>query len=426
MERATAELEESQASAPPVRGPDTSFWEDDLELTTAVLKPYGEDEARAKWVDGLNTHELTVLCQAIGLGDLKPRQRKKAVIGVCEFLDPFILAKAFGRNMHKHAVRDVARRELDEDTLKVCQKKKDERESDKHSLLFALLATDSNHLRTVFHMNMVQRHSFARMELPKPPRFPKQDFRDWFTEERVTGILQEFDRECGDGMVSQLRDVIPWDDSTFVFIRRGCGQGHLLGADGGIFHGYTPEWIILHFERHAERVRISSKSQKPSIAIANLLASAYFDAKVEYQNQVAKTYTKQIQHFLKAMTEDEPAAVSLVEITVNRCGLRGAPKLCLSHGVASELRKALADFDGKVSGGLLKRVRDIDGIKVGYRGKRLQMTFQQEANETEEFIVRYSEGRLSMMERVEFEDGMRSSYGITAISNERRCANAAT
>ena len=147
---------------------------------------------------------------------------------------------------------------------------------------------------------------------------------------------------------------------------------------------------------------------------------------MNYQNQVVKTYTKQIQHFLKEMAEAEPAKVSLVEVIVNRCGLRGAPWLTLGHDSALELRKALVDFDGKVSGGLTKKIRDIDGIKVGYRGKRLNMTFQQDANEADSFIVRYSEGRLSMMERVAFEDEMRNTYGITAISNERRFANAAT
>ena len=128
-----------QAASSP-RRPDRTFWEDDLELSTAILKPYTDDESRQTWVEHLNTHELTILCQALDLGDLPPRQRKDAVVEVAESLDPFILAKDFGRHMHKHAVRDVARRALDQAALKVCQKKKDEDAYDKSSLLFALLA----------------------------------------------------------------------------------------------------------------------------------------------------------------------------------------------------------------------------------------------------------------------------------------------
>ncbi|HPS03384.1 MAG TPA: hypothetical protein PLA90_17735, partial [Candidatus Sumerlaeota bacterium] len=72
-------------------------------------------------------------------------------------------------------------------------------------------------------------------------------------------------------------------------------------------------------------------------------------------------------------------------------------------------------------GGLLDHLNHIESIKVLFAGKRVSVIFAHEEKQAEdEFTVRYSDHRLNVFQRQEFEHYMRQEYGIPILSTEKR------
>ncbi len=417
-------LHSAVATAPPFDDP---FWTDELEWPApATLRNYDDDESREHWVTKLSGRQLDVLCEHFGFTEVTSHQRKPAIIGMLEQLDPFIVIRAFGSSVNRHAARDVARRMLPKAVFDACVIKDDEGTYDTTALLFALFLQDHRNLRTAFHMTKVQKHSFARMQIGNPPARPGKSMQDWLTTHRVTRILKAVDMERSDGMPSELREIVSWDGSVFVFIRRGIGQRHVINDDNRIVHGRDPEWIVLQFSSGGDQVRICSKSNAVPLIIANEIASGYYGEAVEYTNQVEVTYAKQIEFLFKQLTTASDNPISLLQIAVNSSPLRGGAKLVMGASDHTSFIKSLVHFNEAIHGNLVARISSIDHIKVGFMGKKVDLTFDPEAGEPNAFIVRYGESRLSLVERARFEDSMRETYEITAISKERRFKNCAT
>ena len=97
------------------------------------------------------------------------------------------------------------------------------------------------------------------MRLKDTVRRPQQSFQEFLSPERVKDILDEFDYVKSDGRISEFKDVVNHNGHHLVFIRR-AERPDLLLQEGGIIHGYRPEWIILDFTDSAKRVNISSVS----------------------------------------------------------------------------------------------------------------------------------------------------------------------
>jgi len=186
-----------------------------------------------------------------------------------------------------------------------------------------------------------------------------------------------------------------------------------------VVHGYRPEWIILDFTEDAKRVNISSISVSVPLEIANRLASGYFHATCEYENECQITHAKQLEHFLKTLQAKDDGDLVLVEIVVTNSPLDGAPKFKISDADSKPIGRAIAHFERAV-GKLLVHVDHIDSVKVRYRKKRISLIFEPQDGSDGEYVVRYSDHRLNAGERRRFEELIRSSHGIEILSTEKR------
>ena len=62
----------------------------------------------------------------------------------------------------------------------------------------------------------------------------------------------------------------------------------------------------------------------------------------------------------------------------------------------------------------------IDGLKVEYYDKRIEVRFEKQETAGDEYIVRYFDSRLNALARKRFEDFMRETHGIPILSTEKR------
>src|SRR5690606_17899758 len=136
------------------------------------------------------------------------------------------------------------------------------------SLCFAIYAMEPNQLRRILHLHKIHKRGAARMIMKNGPRRPQQPLDEFFTQEKISPILEAFDTSQRDGRTGELMNIMVRDDHHIVFIRR-CFRSSFIVGDRGLVHGYQPEWIVLDFFDGAKRVNISSNSVAESLEIAN-------------------------------------------------------------------------------------------------------------------------------------------------------------
>ena len=412
MSHATVEKKQKFA------GPPRAFWEDDLELgmenALALAQAAGFME---DWIAHRTGRQLNVLFDCLGREANQSARRKKQALRPDDAgLRPFVLVEQFAKFKSKVAVTDLARGLLSQGILDACRVGAED--FDKVALLFAMYHQNWQDLRLVFHLDKIHKTGFARMRLGKSVRRPRQALKDFLQPDAVRDILVSFDKAKGDGRTSELKDVVVHDGRHLVFIRRAERPDHILHA-GQVVHGYRPEWIILDFTEDAKHVNISSVSVSVPLEIANRLASGYFHATCEYENECQITYTKQLERFLKTLQTKDDGDLVLVEIVVTNSPLDGAPKLKISDADSKPIGRALAHFERAI-GKLLAHVDHIDSVKVRYRKKRISLIFEPLDGSNGEYVVRYSDHRLNAGERRRFEELIRSSHGIEILSTEKR------
>ena len=211
--------------------------------------------------------------------------------------------------------------------------------------------------------------------------------------------------------------MIPHDGRFLVFIRRAERPDHILGSEG-VVHGYRPEWIILDFEEGAKRVRISSISVSVPLEIANRIASEYYGAPCEYENEAEITYAKQIAVSLRTLASAKDEEVRLVELVVRNSPHDGSPKLKITDPDSNCIGDGVAHFE-KAVGKLLDSVEEIESVKVSFRKKRVSLIFEP-LEEKDKDVVRYSDHRLNANERKLFENYMKDTHEIPVLSTEKR------
>jgi len=409
-----AVVEEKQALA----GPERTFWEDDLELGMENILTLAQAPGFMKdWITRRSGRQLSVMFDCLGMETNQSARRKKRDLRPDNpDLQPFVLVEQFAKFKSKVAVADLAQGLLPQDVLDACRIGAED--FDKVALLFGMYRRDWQDLRLVFHLDKIHKTGFARMRLRKPVRRPRQALKAFLQPDAVRGILAAFDKAKADGRTSELKDVVVHDGRHLVFIRRAERPDHILHA-GQMVHGYRPEWIILDFTEDAKRVNISSVSVSVPLEIANRLASGYFHATCEYENERQITYAKQLEHFLKTLQDKDDGDLVLVEIVVTNSPLDGAPKLKISDADSKPIGRAIAHFERAV-GKLLAHVDHIDSVKVRYRKKRISLIFEPQDGSAGEYVVRYSDHRLNAGERRRFEELIRSAHGIEILSTEKR------
>lgn len=408
-------IEQLEAAGVPGR----KFWEDDLEMAMApVLGRALENGHVAEWIGKRPGRQVSMLCRLLGVDeDASVRKQKAALQDLDDEALPYLLVDQFAKYKSKVAVIELAKGCLPPHVLEACQKDGEGEEFDTAALLFALYERDAANLRLVFHLDKIHKTGFARMKLKTKARKPARSLKDVLVEQQLRKTLQAFDKRKRDGRQSELKAVVPHGGRFLVFIRRANRPDLILG-NGGVMHGYRPEWIILDFEEGAKRVNISSDTVSIPLEIANRVASDYFGKDCEYDNESEITYAKQIQKLLKSLCDENVGEVVLVELVAGNCGLGGSPKIKITDPDSNSIGPAVAHFE-KAIGGLLDQVQHLESVKVYFRKKRVSLIFEAEEDE-DEYVVRYSDHRLNAGERILFENYMRQTHGIPVLSTEKR------
>jgi len=176
---------------------------------------------------------------------------------------------------------------------------------------------------------------------------------------------------------------------------------------------------VLDFFDGAKRVNISSLSVNDSLEIANRIASDYYGKDCEYQNESQITYAKQLDHFLRSLKNGNDSELTWVEMVVGNTPLDGSCGMKLTHDHSLSIGRGVVHFESAV-GAILRPLDGIENIKVRYSKKRVSLQFEKVDGADDEFVVRYSDHRLSPIERRRFEDYMRTTYAIPILSTEKR------
>lgn len=399
--------------------PPSEFWEDDLEMPLDhVLRTVNDDGFRNEWVEKRTGRQLTVLCNALGVDHAASTRKKRAAIEAGDgSLDPFVLVERFSQFKSKISVIDFAQRVLAKETLQACRI--DEENFDKIALLFALFTRKWSDLRLVYHLDKIHKTGFARMKIAGHARKPPKSLDEYLKPPVVKKVLSDFDKARGDGLTSELKDVITHDGRNLVYVRRANRPDHLVKRTGGVIHGYKSEWIILDFEDGGKRVGISSESVDVPLEIANRLASGYFEKECEFENESEVTYAKQLEKLLGEVRDAKDADLALVEIVAMNSPLDGAPKIKISHPDSSSIGGAIGHFE-KAVGKITSDMGQIESVKVLYRKKRVSLIFEAVDGAEGEFVVRYSDHRLNALQRRDFEKHMKDIHGIKILSTEKR------
>lgn len=410
MDMITEALE--QAEAPP-----PEFWDNELEMGLQHLQPaLASDESGQEWVAKLNGRQLEMLCDCLGVDSgEKPKERHEALQSVNGRLLPYRLVDHFSMRKTRVAIVDLSRDALDESLVEGCRV--NEEDFDAKALLFALYHHDPQGLRDVFLLDKIQKTGFARMALTKTPSAkPDATFREYLSPDRIRRMLEAYDRDKKDRRASDFKAVLIEEGRPVLFIRR-AEKPSLIVQTVGVVHGFHPEWIILDFSPDARRVRISSSSPTVPLEIANRLASGYFQAECEYENEIEGVFSQQIHRLLGLLQEERANHIAFVEILLEHSPLDGASKMTLSD--PSSICKSVAHLQQAV-GDVLSDLRNIKSIKVLYKGKRVRLIFEPVDGAADQFVVRYTDHPLNARERTAFEELMRNEHGIPALSTEKR------
>ncbi len=400
------------------------LWENELELSVdEALRRIEEPGAVKAWIAKLTGRQLEVLCRALHFTSATRIKDKRESLARCNGqLIPFYLTDQFSRRKGSFAITDLAATVLPEDMIDLCRSKDDET-FDTKALLYAMQHADPENLKRLFHLDKIHKSGFARMALKQKLRQPDTSFEHFLQRKKVQQVLEAFDRQKRDQRQSQLKNVIQHHHHHLVFIRRPERNQYIL-RDGRIQHGHRVEWIILDFADNAKRVNISSDSNEVPLQIANAIASAYFGKEVEYDNECQITYEKQIHNLLDALKAGTCEGLKLLNIEVSSSPLHGVD-LRLCHDDPDIVQRALASLE-RDNGSITTHISRIVKIKVGYRGKRVDVKFEQIDGGDEEYIVRYMDHQIKNATlRKQFEDFMRDTHGIPILSTEKRFAHQA-
>jgi hypothetical protein len=399
--------------------PDRKFWEDDLEMSVGpILRSGADDGFLERWIGKRPGRQISILSRILGREVDGSVRKKKSSLQTRDGVLPYLLVDQFAKFKSKVAVVELAKGRLQPDVLGICQKEEDGDNYDTHALLFALYRQDPDNLRLVFHLDKIHKTGFARMKLKGDLRRPSNSLIQVLQADKLGKILEDFDQRKRDGRRSELKAVVPRENRLFVFIRR-ADRPDLILRDGGVLHGYRPEWIILDFDEGAKRVSISSISIIVPLEIANCIASEYYANSCEYDNESEITYTKQIEQFLKKLAGKETSDLLLVELVAANCPLDGSPKIKITDPDSNTIGPGIAHFE-KAVGNVLGEIGRLESVKVLFRKKRVSLIFEQVNAKEGEYVVRYSDHRLNAKERDIFTKYVKEEYGITVLSTEKR------
>ena len=409
--------------------PPREFWEDDLEMPIEqVLAEAESDEFMQKWLDKRTGPQVRMLRNLIHLApDTSVRAGRTELQERLDELRRFVPVAQFAKNKLTQAIIDFALLRISAGTSALAEVADS---YDAVAVLFAVYDRNWHDLALVFHLEKVYRKGAARMVLRHRHPRPASSLGQFLTPEIIEGLLAAGDQAIGDGRRSQFKSQVAHDGIDLIFIRR-AEKPDLLLQGQQIIHGHRPEWIILGFRDGAERVNISSESTRPSLELANAIATGYFGNDCDYTNERLAAHERQLQRLLEQLKADNAEGLTLVEVRVWNAPLDGAPKLDLSAEEAdSSIAPAVRQVES-VFGPILEDLSNISSIKVRYRGKRVRLIFDDGGDDDDppveadaeapgtSFVLRYTDHVLAVAERRQFERLMEEVHGIPVVSTEK-------
>lgn len=400
------------------KSPPQAFWKDDLGLNLDELVDTFDDQARHAWIDHRSGRQVAIICEALGLDGHSTRSRKDSLREARDDLVPFFLVEQFSRFKSRVAVIEFARELLPPETLDQCMKSEDD--GDRTALLFAIYSRDWAGLKTVALLDRTHKIGFAGMRL-RGGRKAQRSLASVLKTTSLKFILSASDSAARDRRLTVFRGLLERNGRTQLFLRRAERPDQMVRPQGGVIHGFKPEWIILDFEADGKRMRIASRSSAVPMQIANRIAAACFERDCQYINDSATTARKTLEKFVSHLRADAKGPLLLVELVAKSAPLKGSPALRISQPDSRHIGESLDHFEQKV--GKLP-LDHIDSLKVLFRKKRVTLILDRAEDDTDAFDVRYSDHRLNALERVEFVTMLRASHAITIHSTEKRYARA--
>lgn len=323
--------------------PSQTFWKDDLGLNLDELIEGFDDEAREGWIDKLNGRRAAIVCDAIGLDGHSTQSRKESLRDTGDELVPFYLVERFARFKSKVAALEVAREVLPEERLGECMTSAEN--ADTTALLLALYVQQWQTLKTVALLDRTHKSGFAGMRLNGAGRKAKRALSDVLKPSALKAILAAADKVARDRRTTVFRGVLDRNGRLQLFMRRAERPDQIVRPQGGVIHGFKPEWIILDFEPDAKRVRIASRTGVVPIQVANRIALACFDKDCHYVNDSDTTPRATLQKFMAHLRGDGNGPLVLVELTCKSAPLKGSPALRLSQPDSRHLGSSLSHFE---------------------------------------------------------------------------------
>lgn len=401
------------------KSPPQTFWKDDLGLNIDELIESFDSQAREEWIDHRTGRQIAVMAQALGVDGESTRSRKASLRDADDEIVPFFLVEHFSRFKSKVAVVEYAKETLPEEVLGQCMKTEDD--GDRTALLFAIYLNDWTGLKAVALLDRTHKSGFAGMRLRGGGRKAQRPLGNVLKPASIKSILGAADSAARDRRATVFRGLLERNGRVQLFLRRAERPDQMVRPQGGVIHGFKPEWIILDFEADGKRVRIASRTAFVPLQIANRIAAACFDKDCEYINDSAATVRKALEKFLSHLRTDGKGPLLLVELVAKTAPLKGSPALRISQPDSRHIGESLDHFEQKV--GKLP-LDHIDSVKVLFRKKRVTLILDRAEDDADAFDVRYSDHRLNALERAEFVTLLQETHGITIHSTEKRYARA--
>jgi len=388
------------------------FWQEELDIIPVDMKDIGDGHLNGK----INARVMAFLEKRYKIpAEISLKEKKERLSRDQSALGEVLCVLKFAKRKTDIAIISIAEKELSQEELSKCKDRNDE--YDRIALLFAVYAKDPVYFKYIHLIEKIHRSGFAQMVLPEKKESPKSDWDVFMTRENIQSLLDEYETRRGERNKSRCRDILPFSGRHLAFIVRGEREDYLV-RDGKNLFGHRPEWIILDFEKDAKRVRISSLTTDVSLDIANRVASRFYGESCVYENEKTFTNVAVIEEFLDRVCFNDPLTLPLVEIAVKQSPLKGSPKFKISDSDSQPIGAAIKQFNEKI-GDLLKSIDIIDSIKVLFK-HRITLLFEQDSEDPDLFVVRYSDSRLNAVERVEFEKFLAEEFDIHVHSTEKR------
>jgi len=400
--------------------PPQTFWKDDLGLNIEELVDAFDDEARAAWIDKLNGRRAAIICEALGLDGHSTQSRKEALRDTGDELVPFYQVERFARFKSKVAALEIAHEVLSEERLGECMTSGGN--GDTTALLLAIYVQRWEALKAVALLDRTHKSGFAGMHLIGAGRKAKHALSDLFKPSALRTILSAADKTARDRRTTVFRGVLDRNGRLQLFMRRAERPDQMVRPQGGVIHGFKPEWIILDFEPEAKRVRIASRTGVVPIQVANRIAQACFEKDCHYINDSDTTSRATLEKFLTQLRANRNGPLLLVELTCKTSPLKGSPALRISQPDSQHIGPSLHHFEDRVGKIPLD---NIDSVKVLFCKKRVTIILDRAEDDTNAFEVRYSDHRLNRLEREDFVTLLRETHGIPIHSTEKHYARSA-